>query len=1100
MADQLVPVAAGIGINLVSRLINPGQRSVTRNRVEAQRLEELGAPNSSYGYPIRELLGVCKVEGCSMIWARPLREEITTNTTTQTVRQGKGMGGSRQTTITETETATYYMTAAFLIGGPINRLERVWANGVQIWNRNDNNEITNAFGGYTEIYFGDQTQPSPTIVFYEGEAPTLKGWSYIVFDDYPIELYKGSGFPKIDIELYGKYTATDPERLNFNDAVTHITSLAGIDSTKVNLNDASAGVVMYGATFNNNGETYASYLDDLANIHGWDYYEVNGTLVIYNRQNAPYAIQIPLASLGTRNYAEELSDPYVKQRLDPLSLPSEVNVEFLSRTKELARNNVSFQDPTASHSNASRVTTRIVTNEQDMVRVASRLLYQAKAESLSITDLYLLPCWAGLRVGDFIGLQEKEVNRIYRITEIDIAEDYRVKINAVAAKGSFAVAEDNSVEISEGSVPVIAVDTSFEPPPPPSVGTATLLPLDIPLIRDADADGTLYVVVSGDSNWIGGGIYLSRDGGASYQQVASSSLSSITGTVATATPAGEGIDATTVIRVSGVNGQLSSVTQAKFDLNEGLLFLIGDEIIMARDATLVGEGVYDLSYLRRGCRGTEWANSIHSASEQFVLLSGPLVKVQLTSDDIGAALRLKAVGLYGSEPVVTSFASITFAGINYRPYAPINLAAIKDQGGNIVITWQRRDRHDGWKDVPTTFSEDFESYSIDIIDISVTTRTLSSGVSSAPYTAEQQIEDFGGLQSSILVDIYQISPVVGLGTPATETLVPVLGELPPTVTGFSPTQGVIGAEIAIYGTGFTSATTAAINGTPIDDFVVVDDGTITGTIATGTTTGKITVTNSTGTGESLADFVVVEPSGQWGTITGEISNQTDLYDILFRTRIYSYIVGGFTVPPVNGTVDVTVLETNFAAFTETIPFAIYRGSDIPTLAGVAQLVCIAKNGNVLTLKREDIGIVSATTFLDGDIIAPIFNKTSDLYGSTASLLDYNLLTAKVDEIIDALPKSKNIQAINALFQLALDSAYFQFLTPTVASVIVRLPVVTGTDYFECEIVNISTTNAIVVQESDGTAIVTLENANDKARSIYAYWNGATWQVWIRGYY
>jgi hypothetical protein len=97
-------------------------------------------------------------------------------------------------------------------------------------------------------------------------------------------------------------------------------------------------------------------------------------------------------------------------------------------------------------------------------------------------------------------------------------------------------------------------------------------------------------------------------------------------------------------------------------------------------------------------------------------------------------------------------------------------------------------------------------------------------------------------------------------------------------------------------------------------------------------------------------------------------------------------------------------------------------------------------------------------------------------------------------------KTQNIQSISATKTLLLTDAYFQFLTPTVASVIVKLPTVTGSDYFECEIVNISTTNAIVVQEPNNTPIVTLQNTGDLARSVYAYWDGSIWQVWIRGYY
>jgi hypothetical protein len=67
--------------------------------------------------------------------------------------------------------------------------------------------------------------------------------------------------------------------------------------------------------------------------------------------------------------------------------------------------------------------------------------------------------------------------------------------------------------------------------------------------------------------------------------------------------------------------------------------------------------------------------------------------------------------------------------------------------------------------------------------------------------------------------------------------------------------------------------------------------------------------------------------------------------------------------------------------------------------------------------------------------------------------------------------------------------------------VVKLPSVTGSDYFECEIANVSAgTNALAIQEFSGTAVVTLVNSGDKNRSIYAYWDGSTWQVWVRGYY
>jgi hypothetical protein len=98
----------------------------------------------------------------------------------------------------------------------------------------------------------------------------------------------------------------------------------------------------------------------------------------------------------------------------------------------------------------------------------------------------------------------------------------------------------------------------------------------------------------------------------------------------------------------------------------------------------------------------------------------------------------------------------------------------------------------------------------------------------------------------------------------------------PKVLSFSPSQGAIGSSITITGSNFTTATGAEIDGTAIDSFTVVDDATITGAIGIGTTTGKVTVTNPTGTGESLADFVIFTPTVDFADIGGLARDNADL--------------------------------------------------------------------------------------------------------------------------------------------------------------------------------------------------------------------------------
>jgi hypothetical protein len=104
-------------------------------------------------------------------------------------------------------------------------------------------------------------------------------------------------------------------------------------------------------------------------------------------------------------------------------------------------------------------------------------------------------------------------------------------------------------------------------------------------------------------------------------------------------------------------------------------------------------------------------------------------------------------------------------------------------------------------------------------------------------------------------------------------------------------------------------------------------------------------------------------------------------------------------------------------------------------------------------------------------------------------------------VLSSSRKTQRIASVSTEQVLTLSSEYWQFLTPTVASVVVKLPSVTGSDYFECEIANVGNgTNSLEIQEFSGTAIVTLSNSVNLERSVYAFWDGSTWQVWVRGYY
>jgi hypothetical protein len=90
--------------------------------------------------------------------------------------------------------------------------------------------------------------------------------------------------------------------------------------------------------------------------------------------------------------------------------------------------------------------------------------------------------------------------------------------------------------------------------------------------------------------------------------------------------------------------------------------------------------------------------------------------------------------------------------------------------------------------------------------------------------------------------------------------IPVIGETysapAPVVLYFGPLSGAIGASVTIYGTSFVGVTGVTFNGTAATAYTVTDSATITATVPTGATTGKIAVAASAGTGTSVEDFTV----------------------------------------------------------------------------------------------------------------------------------------------------------------------------------------------------------------------------------------------------
>lgn len=305
---------------------------------------------------------------------------------------------------------------------------------------------------------------------------------------------------------------------------------------------------------------------------------------------------------------------------------------------------------------------------------------------------------------------------------------------------------------------------------------------DLPLLKDSDANpgGTgLYFALYGATGWPGGVMEESPDDtDADFSPEGSSAIPSTVGTVVGTLGAPSSFlawDTANSFTVT-IDGDFASSTESAVKAGTLNALLVGKEILQFRDATDNGDGTWTFSHLLRGRRGTDWACGGHGAGETVVYLSGGgMVRVPLSNAIIGVLRYYRGITLGGDISAVGS-KTITPAGVDLKPYSPVAVGGSADGDGNITVLWTRRTRFGGGygtgsealaDGVGGPVNEGEEKFEIDIYGDSPETvlRTITAYTNSAVYTAAQQIADFGSVQSSVSVKIYQISATVGRGYP-----------------------------------------------------------------------------------------------------------------------------------------------------------------------------------------------------------------------------------------------------------------------------------------------------------------------------------------------
>ena len=309
--------------------------------------------------------------------------------------------------------------------------------------------------------------------------------------------------------------------------------------------------------------------------------------------------------------------------------------------------------------------------------------------------------------------------------------------------------------------------------------------MDLPQLRDDHVAHRPMIAVHANP-WPGGIAVFRSESEDGFEPLATLTRRAVIGALASTLWSGpvSRFDHGNSFEVSLLSGSLASVTDTAL-FNGANAFAIESsagvwEVLQAGRAELVGPRRYRLSRLLRGQRGTEWAMSPMVAAGARIVELDQARELPIGIGDLGTPWNWR-IGP-SSRPVSDErYEAAVFEpeGMGLRPFSPCHLIQPWKWArtpGDYTIIWIRRSRDlaaDNWTTGDAPVAEESLSFAVEILDGAAVKRSLTSATTSVVYTAAQQTADWGaplGPGAMLAVRIFQISAVVGRGTPRIETL------------------------------------------------------------------------------------------------------------------------------------------------------------------------------------------------------------------------------------------------------------------------------------------------------------------------------------------
>jgi hypothetical protein len=497
-----------------------------------------------------------------------------------------------------------------------------------------------------------------------------------------------------------------------------------------------------------------SILEQLSLAYQFDMVNSGGILKFVPR-NADAIKTITLEDMGFSS-SETPPAPYTAKRYQGVDLPRYVAFTYYSAALDYAQYTQSAELYTYEDGQNVSLSVPVTLSDTRAKQIAELALINSHLERMNykFSTTYK---FISVEPGDILN-SPMGLIRILKVTEVD---EGVLEFEACDAGSDAALSASNQN--------IQAPTTPSAPAISTSLGYSGAFWLDPTNLNDQDTGVRVYAAPHGfgRAGWPGAAIYMSEDGGLTYEQIGTASQEATLGIVETATSSADYHvwDETTQITVKLNSGSLLSKSELAV-LNGDNWAMIGQEIIGFKNATLIAEKTYRLTGLLRGRQGTEQYVGTHQANELFCLINSALIKIDLADSDRGTTKKFKVVTI-GSSLDKADAEDVHIVSNNTRMW-PVYNPVIALQGQDWVISWRERVRFDNQiKDFATTNHDpDWAGFGVAILDADgkVKSSYVVQGTS-VTYTAAQQVTDFGTLQAGIKVSIVQMSQKWGGGYP-----------------------------------------------------------------------------------------------------------------------------------------------------------------------------------------------------------------------------------------------------------------------------------------------------------------------------------------------